>query len=45
MFLSPPLYPFLNTFLAAMDGVFPLFGTLAFAVFCFYLIGELSASV
>ncbi len=39
IFLSPPLYPFLNTFFKAMDTVFPLFGTLAFAVFCFYLIG------
>lgn len=38
VFLSPPLYAFLNTFFSAMDNVFPLFGTLAFAVFCFYLI-------
>jgi hypothetical protein len=40
VFLNPPLYGFLNTFFSAMDTVFPLFGTLAFAVFCFYLIGE-----
>ena len=40
VFLNPPLYGFLNTFFRAMDTVFPLFGTLAFAVFCFYLIGE-----
>lgn len=38
--LAPPLYPFLNTFFAKMDRVFPLFGTLAFAIACFYLIGE-----
>lgn len=40
VFLNPPLYGFLNTSFCAMDTVFPLFGTLAFAVFCFYLIGE-----
>lgn len=40
VFLSPPLYGFLNTFFRAMDTVFPLFGTLAFAIFCFYLIGK-----
>jgi predicted transporter len=39
VFLNPPLYGFLNTFFSAMDTVFPLFGTLAFAIFCFYLIG------
>lgn len=38
--LAPPLYLFLNTFFSKMDRVFPLFGTLAFAIFCFYLIGE-----
>ncbi len=39
VFLSPPLHPFLNAFFKAMDSVFPLFGTLAFAVFCSHLIG------
>ena len=28
---------FLDTFVFTLDGVFPLFGTVAFAVFCFYL--------
>lgn len=42
--LAPPLYPFLNTFFAKMDRVFPLFGTLAFAIACFYLIGGSIAS-
>ncbi len=37
--LAPPLYPFLNTFFSKMDRVFPLFGTLAFSLSCFYLIG------
>lgn len=41
IFLSPPLDPFLNNMFKALDAVFPLFGTAAFAVFCFYLIGEL----
>ena len=39
IFLSPPLDPFLNTVFKALDKVFPLFGTAAFAIFCFYLIG------
>ena len=39
IFLSPPLYPFLNIFFQVLDGVFPLFGTAAFTIFCFYLIG------
>lgn len=38
MFLSPPLTPLLNTMFIQMDSVFGLFGTAAFAVFCFYLI-------
>ena len=37
--LSPPLYPFLNIVFKVLDGVFPLFGTAAFSVFCFYLLG------
>lgn len=40
VFLYPPITPLLNDAFVALDGVFPLFGTLAFAVFCFYLIGE-----
>jgi LMBR1 domain-containing protein 1 len=40
MFTNPPISPFLNTFFITLDGVFPLFGTVAFTVFCFYLIGE-----
>lgn len=43
--VSPPLDPFLNSFFRKMDKVFPLFGTLAFAIFCFYLIGALPASI
>ena len=35
-----PISPFLNTFCFTLDGVFPLFRTVAFTVFCFYLIGE-----
>ena len=38
MFLSPPLDPLLNTMFIDMDKVFGLFGTAAFAVFCFYLV-------
>ena len=40
MFTNPPISPFLNTFFITLDEVFPLFGTVAFTVFCFYLIGE-----
>ena len=39
---TPPISPFLNAFFVTLDNVFPLFGTVAFAVFCFYLIGALS---
>ncbi len=39
IFVSPPLTPFLNTAFIKMDGVFPLFGTALFALFCFYLMG------
>jgi LMBR1 domain-containing protein 1 len=38
MFLDPPLDPLLNTMFIQMDEVFGLFGTGAFAVFCFYLV-------
>ncbi|KAK9833219.1 hypothetical protein WJX74_010732 [Apatococcus lobatus] len=38
IFTYPPLDPFLNTVFTKLDSVFPLFGTLAFAIFCFYLI-------
>jgi len=38
MFLDPPLTPLLNTMFIQMDEVFGLFGTAAFAVFCFYLV-------
>ncbi len=38
MFLSPPLDPLLNTMFIEMDKTFGLFGTGAFAVFCFYLV-------
>ena len=40
IFTYPPLDPFLNTVFTKLDSVFPLFGTLAFAIFCFYLIRE-----
>ncbi len=39
LFVYPPISPFLNSFFITLDGVFPLFGTAAFALFCFYLIG------
>ena len=39
MFVYPPISPFLNSFFITLDGAFPLFGTVAFALFCFYLIG------
>ena len=42
MFTNPPITSFLNTFFITLDNVFPLFGTVAFTVFCFYLIGERS---
>ena len=42
IFISPPLSPFLNDMFVRLDRVFPLFGTFAFALFCFYLIGKSS---
>ena len=41
VFISPPASPFLNGMFTKLDKAFGLFGTLAFAIFCFYLIGEL----
>lgn len=40
IFVYPPVTPFLNTMFTRLDDAFPLFGTLAFGIFCFYLIGE-----
>lgn len=40
IFLQPPPTPFLNWFFIKLDHVFPLLGTLAFSLFCFYLIGK-----
>ena len=40
VFIYPPLSPFLNQVFVRLDSVFPLFGTFAFALFCFYLIGK-----
>ena len=42
IFIYPPISPFLNEMFVRLDRVFPLFGTFAFALFCFYLIGESS---
>ncbi len=38
IYLLPPrpLGAFLNTFFVTLDGVFPLFGVLAFSLFCLY---------
>lgn len=36
----PPLSPFLNQLFIKLDSAFPLFGTVAFALYCFYLIGQ-----
>ena len=38
MFANPPISPFLNSLFITLDGAFPLFGTAAFAICCFYLI-------
>ena len=38
VFISPPASPFLNAMFTRLDKVFGLFGVLAFAIFCFYLI-------
>jgi len=38
VFPSPPASPFLNDFFVALDAAWGLFGTSAFALFCFYLI-------
>ena len=39
MFANPPISPFLNSLFITLDNAFPLFGTAAFAICCFYLIG------
>ncbi|KAL3139538.1 hypothetical protein ABBQ38_003861 [Trebouxia sp. C0009 RCD-2024] len=39
IFVYPPVTPFLNILFIKLDGAFPLFGTVAFGIFCFYLIG------
>lgn len=44
IFVYPPVTPFLNTMFTSLDNAFPLFGTLAFGIFCFYLIGMPSCS-
>ena len=38
IFMSPPASPFLNDFFVTLDSVWGLFGTSAFALFCFYII-------
>ncbi|QDZ24374.1 LMBR1-like protein [Chloropicon primus] len=38
MLVDPPESAFLNDFFMELDKAFPLFGTAAFALFCFYLI-------
>ena len=43
VFISPPASPFLNSMFTRLDRAFGLFGTLAFAIFCFYLIGAAKA--
>lgn len=36
--LDPPESSFLNEFFVELDKAFPLFGTAAFAIFCFYMV-------
>jgi LMBR1 domain-containing protein 1 len=38
MLVSPPVYPFLNSYLSFFDEFFPLFGTLTIAIFGLYLL-------
>ena len=40
LFVYPPVTPFLNVLFIRLDNVFPLFGVIAFALFCFWLLGE-----
>ena len=40
LFVYPPVTPFLNVLFIKLDDVFPLFGVIAFALFCFWLLGE-----
>jgi len=37
-FVQPPVSPFLNAYFVALDRVFPLFGTLTYAIFSVYLL-------
>ena len=39
VFISPPVDLFLNGFFIALDGVLPLFGTVMYGLFSFYLLG------
>jgi len=43
MLFSPPLHPFLNTYLGFFDGFFPLFGTLTIGILALYLLLAASA--
>ena len=36
--MDPPESSFLNEFFVELDKAFPLFGTAAFAIFCFYMV-------
>ena len=36
--VSPPLHPFLNSMFKELDDAFTLFGVIAFAIWCFFLI-------
>eukprot|EP00891_Asterochloris_glomerata_P004082 jgi/Astpho2/4082/e_gw1.00063.48.1_t len=38
LFVYPPVTPFLNVLFIKLDNVFPLFGVIAFALFCFWLL-------
>ena len=40
LFVYPPVTPFLNVLFIKLDNVFPLFGVVAFGLFCFWLLGE-----
>mmetsp|Transcript_22862 Transcript_22862/g.37625 ORF Transcript_22862/g.37625 Transcript_22862/m.37625 type:complete len:485 (-) Transcript_22862:194-1648(-) len=38
LFLQPPATPFLNDYFIVLDNVFPLFGTITYGIFAFYLL-------
>ena len=42
MLTVPPVFLFLNTMFVELDNGFPLFGTLAFSLFCLYIIVAVS---